>query len=109
MGNVATIINSINFNDQAAGVENRNKDRLLFAYKEYVKRDPDFFNKFKQQLEIEDSKIVKFLLAEELSPPDKELDLIGGDGLFNMITEEQALKLSQQIEELLPQFAKPTV
>ena len=41
--------------------------------------------------------------------PENELGLTGGDGLFNTITEEQALVLSRQIEELLPKFVKPAV
>jgi hypothetical protein len=34
--------------------------------------------------------------------PEEEIGLTGGEGLFNTITEKQALELSEQIEELLP-------
>ena len=109
MGNVATLVNSISFNNQDVGEEDSNKGRLIFAYKEYAKHDPNFFTTLTKYLEQDENKIADFLFEENLSWPENELGLTGGEGLFNTITEEQALVLSGQIEELLPKFAKAAV
>ena len=44
MGNVSSLVSGLSFDNMSADDEECNKGRLLFAYREYVKHDPNFFD-----------------------------------------------------------------
>ena len=43
MGNVSSLVSGLSFDAMSADDQNCNKERLIFAYREYVKHDPNFF------------------------------------------------------------------
>ena len=51
MGNMSSLVNGLSFNNMSATDVDTNKDRLFFAYQEYLKLDPKFFETLDKYLE----------------------------------------------------------
>ena len=104
MGPVTSTIKQLAFDNQSTN--DQNLQRLNFTYKEYKKRDENFFYTLDEYVKNEpDNQIRAFLIENDLQWPEDEAGLIGGDGLFNQLNEDQAAALSSRIQDLLPKFA----
>ena len=105
MGALQTVIASLNFEGQG-GDDDRQRQRLIFAYGEYSKRQAGFFHVLDKLVNEEGNPIGDFIDKNKLDWPPNENGLLGSSGLFNKLTEEQATDLSSRIESLLPQFVQ---
>ena len=61
----------------AGDESNQNKDRLKYAYTQYLAANPQFFYELKEEVRNDDSKISQFIADEDLSWPTSEAGLIG--------------------------------
>ena len=108
MGPVSSVIKSLSFDSQAGEDAEHYKERLIFAFKEYQKKDPKFLHTFVTLVEQPGNPIGDFVGDNGLDwPPQNINDITGADGLLSKISEEQAKELSKNIEELLPRFIHP--
>ena len=77
------IVSEVTFTGQAAGDDDKERQRLIYAYGQYRNLNSNIFNELNALVEKDGNEIGEFVVKHNLDWPENENGLIGADGLFN--------------------------
>ena len=69
MGALQSVVSALNFEGQGAGDDDKQRQRLIFAYGEYSSRQPGFFHVLNKLVNEDGNAIGDFIVDNDLDWP----------------------------------------